>query len=222
MRASLLTIFTLSITFIGNAQTFKPTIGIGVATRGYPIPLQLPGNVFFPYDFHYSSSSQFKCKSIALDISTLVFNGNWTFQVSNYFRYNYFREIDVNDYSTVQTVIYPLKLEKRFKTDHIVSLYYKKQGNPRKLKLTGGVGFGVMNTGTGFDYKHFTGFYDNNGKPIFETLHDTFSFFTPCVMVGISYRNLSWISTVYGSKDQHNRPRPTLWIEGKLAYSFRL
>lgn len=222
MKFLKLLIIFFYITFLGNAQTFKPTISIGVATRGYSIPLQLPGDVLFPYDFYHDGYTQFKCKSIALDLSTPVFNGNWMLQVSSYFRYNYFREIDVNDYSAVQTVIYPLKLEKRFKTDHFVSLYYKKQGNPRKLKLTGGVGFGVMNTGTGFDYKHFTGFYDNNGKPIFETLHDTFSFFTPCVMVGVSYRNLSWVSTVYGSKDRHNRPRPTLWIEGKLAYSFRL
>jgi hypothetical protein len=140
MRTFVLIIFALGIIFLGNAQTFKPSVSTGLATRGYSIPLQLPGDVAYPYDFHYEGFYQFKCKSISLDISTPVFNGNWLLQVSNYFRYNYFREIDINDYSAVQTVIYPLKLEKRFKTDHFLSLYYKKQGNPRKLKLTGGVG----------------------------------------------------------------------------------
>lgn len=184
--------------------------------------MQLQGNVVFPYDFYYHGFSQSKCKSISLDIATPVFNGNWMLQVSNYFRYNYFREIDVNDYSAGQTVFYPLKLEKRFKTDHFINLFYKNKGKSRKLKLTGGLGFGIMNTGTGFDYQHFTGLYDSNAKPVFETLHDTFSFFTLSAMVGISYKNFSWMSTVYGSKDQYNRPRPTLWIEGKLLYSFKL
>jgi hypothetical protein len=220
MKKIAVTIIGSCLMLFGNAQGFHPEINVGLAIRGSSTQLKPRGNVLHPYDFFYNSTRQFRSNSLALGIAHEIFNKNWRVELSNYCRYNYFREINETAPSSTTPII---RTEKRFKTDHFLDFYYNPTIDKKKIwKIKLGLGYGIMNTGTGFTYKRFTGNYDSSGNPIFVQERDTFGFSSWHAMIGAAYKKLNATITVNQSKDNNNEYRPSIWIETKFAYQFTL
>jgi hypothetical protein len=200
-----------------NAQKSGISVLGGIAFRGVPINLVSRGDRLHIYDFTFSGDDQFESKSFSVDIRFPIIANKLFVQSSNYFRYNYFGEKSL----FTNGAWGPIIEEKRFKTDHLIDLQYQINiGINRNWKLKTGVGYGVMNTGTGFIYPRYTGMVDSQGKPIYIDTFDTFLFWAPRFSLGSSYKKMNLILSVHKTKNQDNNDKASLWIETKFAYSF--
>ncbi len=214
MHKIIILIISLIITKLGYNQTFNPQFNIGVAFRGAIHEIEKSRGTLHIYDFVFYGSEQSRSTSLYVGISNEVFNKNWKIELSNYFRYNYFRETQATPTSQYVT-------EKRFKTDHYVDLYYNPIIGKKKIaKLKFGLGYGVTNTNTGFKYKFFTDTYDPNGNPIFVDKQGTFMYSGPRVLLGIAYKKVDLTFSLLDSKNNNNEALFSLWIESRLAYNF--
>ena len=207
-------IICLIIAQLGYNQTFKPQFSVGVAFRGGIHEIEKSKATIHIYDFSFYGSEQSRSTSLYVGISNEVFNKNWKIELSNYFRYNYFRE-------TQATPTSPYVTEKRFKTDHFLDFYYNPTiGKKKNFKLKAGVGYGKTNTNTGFTYKSFTETYDANGNPIFVDKRGSFMYSGPRVLLGASYKKLDATFSLLDSKNNNNEALFSLLIESRFSYNF--
>ena len=214
MKKASIIIISLIIAQLGYNQTFNPQFNIGVAFRGGIEEIEKSRGTLHIYDFFFSSLDQSRSTSLYVGISNEIFNKNWKIELSNYFRYNYFRETQATPTSQYVT-------EKRFKTDHYLDLYYNPAiGKKKMLKLKFGVGYGKTNTNTGFTYKFFTETYDPNGNPIFVDRQGTFMYSGPRVLLGAAYKKVDITFSLLDSKNRNNEALFSLWIESRFAYNF--
>lgn len=214
MKKIIVAILSLGITLFGNTQTFKPKINIGIAFRGSVHEIEKARYRSYPYNFHYYPSAQSNCQSLSIDVVQDIFGKNWKVELSNYFRYNYFRETQATPASNLVT-------EKRFKSDHFFDIFYNPAlGKKKDWKLKIGIGYGVTNTNTAFNYPRFTGEYDANGNPIIINSFASFQYDGLRAFVGASYKKMGLTIAVFDSKNNNNEDLFSLWIETKFAYSF--
>jgi hypothetical protein len=212
------TIFTLALS--GKAFCQKqnlPVIAAGLSYRQEPT--MFSGSEFprSRYGFYYEVEQP--APYLSLDVKQQLFKKKRIIiELSNYFTYSAFREITpdrTNPYYTIK--------QKRFKHDHFLSLLYPFKSRSNKPHIILGAGIGYMNFGTGFRYDYFTGESDQSGNPIvYKNKKGGFRFFAPKFIVGIEKSRYNAFLIVNGTPDIYYEPNPTLWIEGKLTYTFHL
>jgi len=214
MKKIIFFITSLIIVQVGNNQTSKPQFNAGIAFRGGIHEIEKSKTTTHIYDFNFYGSEQSRSTSLYFGVSNKVFNKNWKIELSNYFRYNYFRE-------TQATPTSPYTIERRFKTDHFIDLYYNPTiGKKKNVKLKVGLGYGITNTNTGFTYKSFTENYDANGNPIFADKRGTFMYSGPRLLFGASYKKWDATFSLLDSKNNNNEALFSLLIESRFAYNF--
>jgi hypothetical protein len=214
MKKNISFIACLTIAQQACSQTFKPKFNLGLALRGGIHEIEKSRGTLHIYDFNFYGSEQSRSTSLYFGISNEVFNKNWKIELSNYFRYNYFRE-------TQATPTSPYVTERRFKTDHFLDLYYNPTiGKKKNVKLKVGAGYGTTNTNTGFTYKFFTETYDANGNPIFVDKRGSFMYSGPRFLLGASYKKLDATFSLLDSKNNNNEALFSLVIESRFSYNF--
>jgi hypothetical protein len=215
-----LILISFHIILLGISQkSNKIVISGGVAFRGVPINVVLQGDRLHIYDFDYDGDEQFESTSFSIDFKKVVLKNKIFLQSSNYFRYNYFREKGF--FSTINPP--GMNIEKRFKTDHFLDVIYQANiGKKDNWKLKIGLGYGVMNTGTGFTYPKFADTLNPQGNLAYTMTNDSFLFWAPRLSLGISYKKINLMLSVHKSKNQYNTDKFSLWIETKFAYEFSL
>ena len=174
-----------NLLFLSYSQNKRIDIVVGIAFRGVPVNLVSRGDRYHFYHFEYIGDQQFECTSLSLDVSHKLFGTSFYLQLSNYIRYNYFRELNMTAFNTSVGSI----TERRLKTDHLLDIQYKinlDKKNNWKLKV--GVGYGIMNTGTGFTYPKTEDTLNAQGNLVYNFRDDTFLFWAPRFTLGASFK----------------------------------
>lgn len=108
----------------------------------------------------------------------------------------------------------------RFKTDHILNYIYefglKKK---RHTKFLMGVGAGIINTNTQFEYKYATEQKDVNGNAIIATSSTTCKFKPVNFLLGVRHKKFYFSTSVFATPDEDFKSKPSLVIENKIGYS---
>lgn len=194
----------------------------GVAFRNAAIRLEDKMFLRVPDGYRFNSLEHFRTTSFSIDISRNIWSRHWYVQLSNYIRYGH-----VAVEQTRQNV--DIKEIKRLKRDHLLDLLYKFNLNHKKVNFVVGGGIGFMNFNSTFNYDRNTGNKDANGNWIYVRTTGGFRFFAPRIIVGIerknlkdNHRSLNAFVIAHGTPDEDYEPYPTIWLEGKVSYTFHL
>ena len=153
---------------------------------------------------------------LVLEINQRLNHERWLLQLSNYFSYNYlatlYDSLNINS-KTISAFKYDIFFD---------ALYEIRLKKFKRSFIYIGAGVGRMNISKKFDYNYPTGVRDNNSNQIFEKRSTSLSFFAPRLSVGFSFKNISSFLVAHGTPDNDFKSNPSLWLEYKVLYSFKL
>jgi len=153
--------------------------------------------------------------NLVVELNQRLNHERWILQYSNYFSYNYLATL-YDSGNHIRTNISAFKLD--VFVDAIYEVRFKKFKNSF-IRI--GAGVGRMNISKKFDYNYPTGVYDSNSNWIYQKRSTSLSFWAPRLFAGFSYWNISAFVTAHYTPDGDFNPKPSLWIEYKLLYSFQ-
>lgn len=212
---------SILIAFVCLVTSFKvfgqlkisPKYSIGLAHRIEPITLKNKNYNKNIYGFEYEVIGN--CTNLTFDIFDTVKINKLPLivSVSNYFSYTYFRTN--RDILTGQNT----DTENRFKHDHFIEIHIPIKTKKTNTSFLFGIGFGVMNVGTGFKYDYITGLVDSTGSPIInKETKANFAFVSPKITGGIGYKKLAFLLSIYSTPERLNSKLLTIWIESKINF----
>jgi hypothetical protein len=216
-KKTIILLFLVSFSAITYAQLKNtPKINIGIARR--PELFELSN---YPVrggrDKGYQSNiGRMSNPNLVVELNQRLNHEKWILQFSNYFSYNYLATL----YDSGNRIHADISA---FKFDVFVDAIYEIRF--RKFKnsfIRIGAGVGRMNISKKFDYNYPTGKFDANGNRIYEKRSTSLSFWAPRRLIGFEYRKIGTFVTAHYTPDGDFNPKPSLWVEYKLVYSFQL
>ena len=133
--------------------------------------------------YHFAGLSYLNKPLLVFELNQRLNNERWSFQLSNYFSYNYL-------VTTLDSLNRPVEDLNSFKYDVFVDVSYR--AGFRKFKHSF-IHIGRIRKdehGKKFDYDFPTGEIDTNGNRIFERRSTSFTLCPKRLSIGFSYRNL--------------------------------
>lgn len=221
MRSALILLFCFTTISTFSQVNKLPIISIGLSHRNAIIRLE---DKFFnpsPSGYSFNSLQHTRVTSLAVDIGRNIWNKHWYLQFANYFRYGHV-VYKQNRQNVITNEI------KRIKHDHVLDMLYKfNSEKPKRPVFVLGVGVGIMNMGTKFQFEYNTGEKDNLGNWIYRQRTRSFQFTQPRLLVGMERRNvknpknsLNAYIIIHASPDEDFEPFASIWPELKISYSF--
>ena len=162
---------------------------------------------------HFKSKDHFNPLNAAIDIKKSFFNSRLETQLSSYFRYgnNHFqRESGFQEFYAVD----------RFKMDFFVDGMYRIPINSKKIKnfsLLFGVGYGVINLNSRFDFSVFVG-YDSTGNPQANVFNGSFKREVERILLGTTINKFDIMVIFHSVPDRYYNYNTTLMGEFKVTY----
>jgi hypothetical protein len=209
----LIVCFLYSNSYSQHKLIFNPSVEIGIAHRNAAFELSDYYNRFSPdFTYDYDGIAHFRNTSLAIGFEQYVYKKKLSIQLASYFRYNHlYYGKNAQGISNSNQKEY-----KRLKYDIFVdALYHFKKRKKKSIGIILGVGIGKMNYGTKFKDSLWTG--NKN-----ELKTRAFIFIAPRLLLGFEKNNFSFFTITHGTPDIDYRSNPTIWLEFKLAYSFRI
>ncbi len=218
LKQVIIILFFSAIALLTNAQLKTlPGVNFGIAYRPELFELTNYYTRGGPNKgYHFAGLSYLNKPLLVFEINQRLNNERWSFQLSNYFSYNYLVTI-------LDSLNRPVEDLNSFKYDVFVDVSYR--AGFRKFKhsfIHISAGFGRMNMSKKFDYDFPTGERDTNGNRIFERRSTSLPFWAPRLSIGFSYRNLMAFVTAHGTPDEDLNPNPSLWVEYRVLYNIQL
>jgi hypothetical protein len=210
------------ISFCTFSQVDKlPKISLGLSHRNAIIRLEDKLFTTRPSGYSFNSLEHSRVTSLTIDISRNIWNKHWHLQLANYFRYGHV--VYEQNRQNVRT-----NEIKRIKHDHVLDMLYKfNSKKPKRPVFVLGVGIGIMNAGTKFQFDYNTGEKDVAGNWIYRQRTRSFQFTQPRLLIGIERRNvknpknsLNAYVIVHASPDEDFESFASFWPEIKMTYSF--
>jgi hypothetical protein len=192
---------------------FNPSIEIGIAHRNAAFELT---NYYYRYSpnfsYEYDGIAHFRNTSLAIGLQQYVYKKKLSVQLASYFRYNHlYYGKNAQGMSNSNQKEY-----KRLKYDIFTDvLYHFKKRKEKSVGVILGAGIGNMNYGTKFKDSLWTGSKN-------ELRTRSFTFIAPRLLLGFEKSKFSFFTIAHGTPDIDYRSNPTIWLEFKLAYSFKI
>ncbi len=196
-----------------NKLRFNPSIEIGIARRAEAFELSDYSSRTSPnFTFYYDAFAHFTNTNLAIAVNQYVYKNKLTVQLASYFRYNH-----LNYGKNAQGISNSNQTEyKRLKYDIFIDvLYHFKKRKEKSLGIILGAGIGEMNYGTKFKDSLWIGSKN-------ELKTRSFIFIAPRLLLGFEKGNFSFFTIAHGTPDIDYRSNPTIWLEFKLAYAFKI
>jgi hypothetical protein len=217
IKKTIVLFFLISFSVITNAQLKNaPKINVGIARRPELFELSNYPSRGRRDKGYQSNIGRMSNPNLVVELNQRLNNERWMLQFSNYFSHNYLAT-RYDSGNRIHTDIYAFKLDVFI--DAIYEVRFRKFKN--SFILIGG-GVGRMNISKKFDYNYPTGGYDSSYNRFYQKKSTSLSFWAPRLMAGFRYRNISAFVTAHYTPDGDFNPKPSLWVEYKLLYSFQL
>jgi Helicobacter outer membrane protein len=211
--ALLIAYFLYSTTYSQEKLKFNPSIEFGIARRAEAFELSDYYNRTSPnFTYYYDALAHFTNTNLAIAINQYVYKKKLTVQLASYFRYNHlYYGKNAQGISNQNQTEY-----KRLKYDIFIdALYHFKKRKEKSVGIILGAGIGKMNYGTKFKDSLWTGSKN-------ELKTRAFIFTAPRLLLGFEKSNFSFFTIAHGTPDIDYRSNPTIWLEFKLAYAFKI
>jgi hypothetical protein len=192
-------------------ESGKLHLDVGISQRFYPLSLENKVYSLNPRGISFSGSKHFKNYNFSIDFIKNL-NNKISFKLSNYLRYNH------NHYRHDSDPITKTEI-KKIKYDVFLDfLYGNKFKKAKDLFFKMGLGWGMMNINSGYQFNQVVGF-DSTGYPRRDFFQGSFRFSAPRFIMGIQKLKWQGFFTMNITPDSNFERYFSLWPELKLSYT---